>query len=317
MLQLTILNGNALYYPVVQEGITWSTERKSSPGSLKFTVLWDEKLKIEEGNVVMLKDGDTGIFYGYIFSKSVPKTGLMSITAYDQLRYFKNKDNYVYSNKSTSELVQMIARDFQLTTGVITDTSYKMTRCESESTLFDIFNNSNDETLRIKKELYVLYDDFGALTLRNVTELRLPILIDEDSAGDYELKSSIDENTYNRIKLTYDNETTGEREQYIAQDSNTIASWGVLQYLEAVDDVSTIPDKLKALLDLYNTKTTTLKVSDCFGDIRVRAGTCVLVHFKIEGKEYYTFMVVNSAKHTFNKDDHKMELDLIGGGISG
>ena len=50
----------------------------------------------------------------------------------------------------------------------------------------------------------------------------VPIMIDAETGQNYDYESSIDENTYNRIKLVYDNEDAGKREVYIAQDSSNI-----------------------------------------------------------------------------------------------
>ena len=47
------------------------------------------------------------------------------------------------------------------------------------------------------------------------------LCIDAETAGNFNYSSSI-ENTYNKVKLTYDNEKTGKRDVYIAQDSNNI-----------------------------------------------------------------------------------------------
>lgn len=317
MLTLSIINGTKRYYPMVQDGMTWTTERHSAPGTLKFSVLYDRNLKMEEGNVVQLMEDDTGIFFGFIFKMEMSKDKVISVTAYDQLRYFKNKNNYVYTNLSTSELVKRMASDFKLQTGTIADTVYRMSRCESESTLFDIFNNSNEETLRVMKETYVLYDDFGKLCLKNISELKTGILIYDQTAEEYTYTSSIDENTYNRIKLTYDNKETGVREVYIAQDSSTISQWGVLQYLETVDDPAKAKTKLNALLSLYNTKTKTLKVKNCLGDIRVRGGTMVLVVLDFWDQALSNFMLVESAQHTFSSEGHRMNLTLRGGEING
>lgn len=316
MNKLCIKNGNKIYYPMTEEGITWSTERKSSPGCLKFKVLYDKDLKIEEGDMVQFYNDETGVFLGFVFKKELSKAGLLSITAYDQLRYFKNKNNYIYNNKSTSELVKMIAKDFLLQTGKLADTSYKMSRIESESTLFDIFNNSNDETLRVMNKMYILYDEFGKLTLKDVEDMRLDLLIYEQTAGDYSLTSSIDDNTYNQIKLTYDNDKTGTREQYIKKDSNTIQKWGVLQYLESIDDPSIAKTKLNALLSYYNVKTKTLKLKDCFGDIRVRAGTQVFVKLNQYDFNYCNYMLVEAATHTFYLNEHKMDLTVRGGEVN-
>ena len=91
---IRIVNNNVIYEPAVEDGIQWSTERKGSPGKLTFKVMNDNALNITEGNPVSLIVDGQCVFYGYIFTKSRDKNQRISITAYDQLRYFKNKDTY-------------------------------------------------------------------------------------------------------------------------------------------------------------------------------------------------------------------------------
>lgn len=74
-------------YPVVQEGVSLALERKGAPGTLKFTVLADESLDFEEGDRVHLSVDGIDMFYGYVFAKKSVSDGLISVTAYDQLRY--------------------------------------------------------------------------------------------------------------------------------------------------------------------------------------------------------------------------------------
>ena len=52
--ELLIQNGDKVYSPVVQEGITWDTERKDTPGKLTFTVIKDQDINFTEGNPVRL-----------------------------------------------------------------------------------------------------------------------------------------------------------------------------------------------------------------------------------------------------------------------
>ena len=107
--------------------------------------------------------------------------------------------------------------------------------------------------------------------------MKLGVLIDEDTAGDFDYKSSIASQTYDKIKLSYENKETGKREIFVAQDSSNINQWGVLQYYEKLDSTENAKAMADALLDLYNTKTRTLKLRDVLGDIRVRAGTLLVV----------------------------------------
>ena len=65
----------------------------------------------------------------------------------------------------------MIANDYNLTCGNLPDTGYKIPlRVEDNVTIFDILENAIDETLLNTGELYVIYDDFGELKVRNIKD---------------------------------------------------------------------------------------------------------------------------------------------------
>lgn len=315
MYELLIQNGNTVYAPCIEDSITWETERKSVPGKLNFVVVKDDVIKFEEGDAVRFKESEDSIFYGFVFSKKRGKDGNITVTAYDQLRYLKNKDTYVYVNKTAGEVVKMIASDFLLNTGTIANTKYKIpSRVEDNTTLFDIIQNSLDITIQNTKEMYVLYDNFGKLTLQNVSKLKVGIVIDEETGENFDYTSSINENTYNKIKLIYENDKTGKREVYISKDSSNINKWGVLQYFEKVDNKNiNIQSKANALLQLYNKKTRGLKVTKVFGDNRVRAGSLVVVQLDLGDIKVQNFMLVEKAKHTYKNNEHFMDLTLKGG----
>ncbi|WP_455715445.1 XkdQ/YqbQ family protein [Anaerosporobacter sp.] len=313
MYELTIYNNNILYSPSVIGDVTWDTERSGSPGTLKFEVYQDGKLDFEEGNEVRFIDEDDKVFFGYVFTKKRSSTNnTISITAYDQLRYFKNKDTYSYSKKSASELLKMLAKDFYLKTGSIDDTVYKMSRVEDNTTLFDMMLNSINETLKAKKIIYVLYDNFGKLNLKNVENMFIPIMIDSSSGESLDYTTSIDSNTYNKIKLVYEDSETNKREVYIEKSSEAINDWGLLQYYETIQDKTLAKKKAQALLELYNMTTKELKVNSCFGDNRVRAGCCIYVNLTVDNVSFVGSMLVEKVKHTYSHDSHFMDLTLIG-----
>lgn len=312
--ELLIQHENKVYQPIVTGEIQWQTERKGVQGSLTFKVVKDATLNFTEGDSVRLKVDGKKVFYGFVFQKKRNKDGIITVTAYDQLRYLKNKDTYVYSNKTASEVVQMLAKDFSLQCGTMEDTKFKIeSRVEDNQTLFDIIQNALDLTLQNKKEMYVLYDDFGKLTLKNIGNMKVGILIDEDTGENFDYTSSIDGETYNKIKLVYNNEKTGKRETYIAQDSSHINQWGVLQYFETIDEKTNGKAKADALLSLYNQKTRNLTIKGAFGDVRVRAGTLVAVSLNLGDIIANSFLLVEQAKHTFSESLHTMDLTLRGG----
>lgn len=313
---LGIQNGKIMYYPAVKEGVCWDLERQGAPGKLSFTAIDDGALDITEGNPVSLRIDGEGVFYGYVFTRKRGKDGMISVTAYDQLRYLKNKDTYVYGGKTAAEVVQMLAKDFGLNTGAIEDTRWVIaSRSEDNKTLFDIIQNALDATLINTGRMYVLYDSFGALTLRDVENMRLDLLIDAETAQDFDYSSSIDGETYNQIKLTRPNETTGKRDVYIAKSGEAINNWGLLQYHDTLDDGVDGPSTANMLLELYNRKTRSLSVKGAFGDLRVRAGSSVVVQLDLGDRRVSNYMMVEKVKHTLKEGIHTMDLTLRGGDI--
>ena len=311
--QLLIQNGNTVYEPVVQDEITWTTERKGAAGKLEFKVVKDDIINFEEGNPVEFKVDNTNLFYGFVFRKKRDKEQIITTTAYDQLRYLKNKDTRVYVNKRADEVVRSIASDFQLNVGMLENTGYVIAKkTESNQSLFDIILNALDETIRNRKEMYVLYDDFGKLCLKNLERMKVGLVIDEETGENFDYESSIDSDTYNQIKLTYDNSDTGKREVYMAKDSSNIEKWGVLQYFDTIDEKTNGAVKARALLDLYNQKTRSLEIKNALGDIRVRGGSLIIVNLNLGDVKLQNFMLVEKAKHTFKNAEHFMDLTLRG-----
>jgi hypothetical protein len=313
--ELIIRNGDVVYYPIIEEGITWETERKGTPGKITFNVISDGNITFQEGNAVRLKVDDTDVFYGFIFTKKSDKDRIISVVAYDQLRYLKNKETYVYKKKTASDLVKLLAAKFNLNLGSIEDTEYILeSRVEDNKTIFDMIQTALDVTLQNKNKMYVLYDDFGKIALKDIESMKLNLAVGEETAENYSYQSSIDGETYNKIKLSYANKNTGKREIYIAQDSNNINAWGVLQYFDTIDEKTNGKAKADALLKQHNKKTKTLSISNVLGDLRVRAGTSVFVYLKDLGDDsVQNYMMVEKVKHTFKNNEHFMDLTLRGG----
>lgn len=316
MYELIINHNGIVQQPVILDDIVWSTERKGRPGKLTFSVYNDGLLRVDEGDHVGLRANGKDIFYGFVFKKSWNKDKIISITGYDQLRYLKNKETYKYKNKTATEVVKMIADDFRLQVGALEDTGYKIEKQEEDNqTLWDIILNALDITLANKKKLYVLYDDFGKLSLQNIESMKVNLLIDEVSGENYSFSSSID-NTYNKIKIIYDNQETGIRERYEVLDSTNINRWGLLQYYDVIAQKINGQAMVDALIELYNKKESSLTLSNVFGDVRIRAGSSVLTQLDLGDFKVQHWMLVERAIHRFKKDEHFMDLSLRGGGLN-
>ena len=246
--ELFIQHNSTIQFPVVEEGARLTLERKGTPGKLEFTVVKGPGLNFAEGDPVKLTVNGTAMFYGFVFKKKRDKGGTIDVVAYDQLRYLKNKDTITEEGLKASDLLKRIATDFRLNLGTVEDTGYTLeTIVEENQTLFDMIQSALDETLMNTKQLYVLYDDAGKLTLKNINTMKLNLLIDEETGENFSYESSIDEQTYNKIKLAYNDEKTGKRELFIAQDGAKMNQWGVLQYFEEVQTKTGASAKADAL----------------------------------------------------------------------
>ena len=312
--QILILNKKKIYEPLVVEGVQWTTERKGVAGKLVFEVLKDKKLDFTEGNAVKFLLGKKKVFFGFVFTKSRTKSGTIKVTCYDQLRYFKNKDTYQYKNKTATQVLKNICGDFGLKCGSVVDTKYVIKKkIEKNKSLFDIVQSALDDTVMNTKKMYVLYDDFGRIALKDITKMKSNYVVNDKTAQDYDYKSSIDGNTYNKIKLTYDNTKTGKRDVYIAKDSKHINEWGVLQYHDELKDGENGKYKATQLLGLYNQKERTLTVKGCVGDISVRAGVSPIVMLNIGDLKVKNHMLCEKVTHNFKNNEHTMDLTVRGG----
>ena len=114
--ELLIQHGSNIMYPPTVEGVTIEWERKGQPGKLTFEVVKTPGLSFQEGDPCRFSVDGTPVFYGFVFEKSRKgnNPNVIKCVVYDQLYYLKNKDTYVYTNKTASEVIKMVAEDFQL-----------------------------------------------------------------------------------------------------------------------------------------------------------------------------------------------------------
>lgn len=313
-LEVIIQHHNDIYFVNVEGTLEIETIRKGSPGKLTLTISDEEELNFCEGNAIRVKYKGTGMFYGYVFDIKKNKENTLKLTCYDQLRYLKNKDTISYTNKRTGDLIHLIAKDFGLQCGYICDTGYSIPmRVEDNKTLMDMININMELTLQAKKEMFVMYDAFGKIVLKNISQMKLDTLIDAELMEDYDYSSTIGDATYTKVKLVRENKDTGARDVYITKSQDKINSWGTLQLFETVGEGVDAKAKADALLKMHCQKTKTLSVKDVISDIRVRGGSLIGVHLTIKDTKIKNYMLVDKCKHKFSDNEVTMDLDLVGG----
>jgi hypothetical protein len=321
MLEIVIDNRDGFLWNIsgIVSDITYKTTRIGRASTLELTMIKGglheySGFKYSVGDVIRIRQDELNVFYGYIFVIGSGRDEEVKITAYDQLRYLMASDSYVFKEpKTATEIIRKIADDFKLKVGRLDDTGYKIPKLlEDTQKLLDIICKTLTLTLNQTGKIFVFYDNFGELALRDTKDLVLDFAIGDVSLMfDYKLNRSIDSSA-NVIKLIKDNKDTGRREVFVTPENSNMSKWGILQHYESVDEKmndAQIKEQLKKLYDLKNREQITFTV-DAIGDFRVRAGVYLFIVLEELGiKQYF---LVNECTHKVEGNDHTMTLDLSG-----
>ena len=295
----------------------WETTLTNQPGKLTFNYIDDTKVTINEGSPISFKVDGRGVFFGYIFKRGKKKDEKIPITAYDQMRYLKNKDTKVLSGLTAAQVFTKLCKKYQLTYKVVDNHNYIVSpKPHDGKTLFEIIQYGIDQTLINTGNWFMIKDNFGTLEFVNINSLKTNLFIgDESLLIDFDYESSIDDDSYNQVQLIKENKDANVRERYIVKDSNTIKQWGLLQYFEKMDEnanAAQIQARAEMILKLKNRVTKKLKL-DCLGDLKVSAGSGVVLgisDLQKEGIAINQYFMVTTCSHTFQNDLHTMSLEV-------
>lgn len=296
--------------------ITYTTNRTGSPGTLKFSLIKSGDLSFFEGDPVRFSVDGQLIFYGWVFTKSKNRWGIIEATCYDRLRYLKASASYAFYGQTAGGIITQIAGDLQLETGTLADTGYALpSYIRRDKTCLDIIGEAVQQTLLNTGKIFVFFDDGAGLALREAADMVQSVVIGEKSLlTDYTYKTDIDQQTYNSVKLVRPNEATGGSDVFISQDSDTIAQWGLLQLYQTVDgDVNDAQVKAQAETSLayYNRRMRTLKVS-ALGVPGLRAGQMLLTRIPGLGDvDLDRYVLLEKVAHTFESGIHTMEFETL------
>lgn len=312
--KLVIIHNGTAFSPPVTDDIQIEWERTGSPGKLTFTTIkiFTPEMSFGEGDQVQFFYDNKLIFVGYVFTKSRDREHHIKVTCYDQIRYLKNKYTYVFQNKTATQIISAVCKDYNLSVGTLENTGYVIPSLVEEKTAaLDIALGALEDTLVNTGNMYVIYDNAGKIELKNAASMVSNTLICETTAENFDYSSSIDNETYNSIILYYkeEDETINI---YTASDSTRISQWGTLRYFEEVKNKTIAQNKANALLKLHDRKTREFKIKDAFGSTDVRGGTLIPVKMNVGDIIVNNYMLVEKVTHKFNNDHYTMDLTLDG-----
>lgn len=307
---------NTMYdYAPITEKVSYTTSRNGSAGKLTFSFMQKKAINLTEGAKVQFYVDGVEIFLGFVFVTEQDRWGIVSVTAYDQLRYLKSAASYSIEGKKLNEIIQQIATDMQLQIGTLEDTGYIIPTLTKESTeCLDIIEYGLMLTQYNTGKTFVFFDDFGKLSIKEAKNMRSDILIGNGSIiTDYSYKSDIDSDTYNQVKLVRPNKETGQGDTYNFSDSTTIKKWGLLQKYVKVDEnlnEAQINEQGNIMMAYYDRVLKTISVDGVGGVPGLRAGAMAM--FKIKDVPELSgglFLLLDKVKHTFSNGEHTMSLE--------
>lgn len=294
--------------------VSYTTNRTGSPGTLKFTVN-ASGISFVEGDAVRFSVDGRAIFLGWVFTKSRDRWAAIEVTCYDQLRYLKANASYAFTGRSAGDIIREIAGDFQLKTGRLDDTGYRIpSLIMEEKSCLDIVSAALQRTLLATGKLYTFFDDAGQLSLREAGTMVSSGLVGQGSLLlDYTYKTDIDANTANSVKLARPNEKTGRADVFQVVDSANIGQWGLLQRYETIDEAlndAQAAAQAQAMLSYYNRRWRTLRVS-ALGLPGLRAGQMLLMDVPNLGDiNLFGLVLLEKVTHAWEQGVHTMEFEV-------
>ena len=305
----------------IVEAFRLSTSIGNQAAKLEMNIIGDGAA-FELGSRVQIFDGDNGIFEGWLFSVSMNNDIRFHAVCYDQTRYLRNVDTLVYKEKTLSDIFSDICSRYDLQSGTVDRSTYTIPPEVYEGkSLWDVLQECVDQTLAYEKRLFIIRDVFGRLELRDIVNLRTDFVIDDENVAlGYDYSVGIDKNSFNQVKLGFEDEAASERKWGIVQNSAYIDQWGLLQKYELLKQKLTVEEldrKAQQMLDYYCRPTREVSLQ-CFGDFRISAG--VGVNLELERVSAFKGMnrfYVTSCEHSVTCDKHVMNLRLAVDGFGG
>ncbi len=309
--------GKAYDLSGITESVEWSAQMEEQPGKLVFSVRYAGGEAIASpGTVVRFKAAGRNVFFGYVFKYEKNEAGRIQFTAYDQLRYLKNEDMYVFSGLTADGIFKKVCGDFGIRHRVVHPSGYVVPDkvFSSKTKLSAMIQYGIDQTLIDTGEWHLIRDNFGVLEFLSVNKLKTNLAIGDASLlTGYSFSASIDD-AANQIKLGRDNKDTGKRDTYIVKDSGSIGRWGLLQHFEKVNEKmneAQIVTRAEMLLKSKNKVKKSLKL-ECLGDFRVFPGVGVVLLLSDLQRDtvYKGYALIEKVTHSFANCKHTMSVDV-------
>lgn len=318
-IELYTVNGDGtpgkMFIPVLLDDVRITSTYDCNPSKMVFTVLKEGALNFGMGTKAVLKMDDQIVWVGYVMYKHRTSDVKIECTAYDQLRYLKNKISKSYTEQfKIEDAIKDVLKDLDLPVGEFDE----LKECWMQPCVYDlqealeVVDDLCTEYLRRLQVNLVFFDNAGEICLRTLDNMRVTNqFFTAEEMNDWDYTSSI-ENSYNSIVVDLLQDDGETHDRYITvEDESAINRWGLLRYTDKDNEGETIAkNKAESLLKLLNRETRTLKLKQVLGNTQVRGGSLVAVKLNLGDMLLYSWMVVKGVTHTLGQDGYTMDIEV-------
>lgn len=149
------------------------TERTCTPATLTGDIPDVKDHVPRMGATVRLKVDGILVFFGRVFNTIINRWGVLTFTAYDQIRYLKNSfTNFYPSTYSPAEIITDISQHFGLKVGKIANIpNIGQSLTIDNECAFDVISKLVDTATVLTERIIVFYDNCGELQLSYADEM--------------------------------------------------------------------------------------------------------------------------------------------------
>lgn len=303
---MLIVNGSNL--AGIAENVKLELGWNQGAGKLSFEYPASLAESFPNGSTVVFQRNGTQAFYGFLFRTESDAKKRRCI-CFDQIRYLTAADSMTREIEPLSRFFERVAAKagdrIRIGTVENTEANLAQRRFDGKSYLDMLMQSIADNEL-LNGYHYTLYDEFGALRLRDTAEMRLPLVLGDNSlATGFSYSRSIDGDVYNVVKVSQDS-----GDEAVKEDPESVRKWGrlVLCQKESGKNAIQLNQIAETLLKAKNREVQTLRI-DAVGDLRVIGGSGVKVILSAVGLSEWA--VVKRVTHSFGSNDTmSVELEL-------
>lgn len=261
----------------ITKSLKFENSLYDSAGQCELEIVNTDNEEYPNGTIINIFINDISYFYGIIFETSIKMDKTMEILAYDQLRYLKNKDTVWYEGKTASQIFEDICKKNNVQYKLIDNPNWiVLGYLYDKKTMFEIIKHALEETENMEGKKFMIRDNGeGYIEFLDIANKKTNLQIgDSNIVTEFSYTKSIDEDTYNVVKVYRDNKETQKRDVWQTQDSSTIQKWGKLQFLQNVDEQANeeqIKELANNILTVKNRETKTIELT-ILGFYNLRVG---------------------------------------------